>query len=89
MVDPTYGLRGKTHKSGVLAAEFVPATAFTCPPNWNPTGVIIEAFAPAWAVGIAVAAAGAATVAFAAAVGWDGCAVAFNGGGPLISLSSG
>ncbi len=89
VVHTTYGLQGKTHESGVLAAELVPATAFNSQPNWNPKWVIVEAFAPAWAVGIAVAAAGAATVAFTAAVGWDGCAIAPNGGGPLISLSTG
>ncbi len=69
MVDPTYGLQGKTHESGVHAAELVLTTAFTCLPSQNPKGVIIEAFASAWAVGIAVTAAGVVTVAFATAVG--------------------
>ncbi len=70
MINPTYGLQGKTRKSGVHAAELVLTTAFTCPPNQNPKGVIIEAFAPAWAVGIAVTAAGVVTVAFTCWLRW-------------------
>ena len=67
-----------------------PVASVTVPPNMNPFGVIVATFPPAGAVVVMGVAAVACVVAFdgGVAVACGGGAVATDGVGPLISLST-